>query len=390
MKKFTEIIGEGKNELNIQEETINFIPSKDLETYLKICNKFISNESKDIISYLILNNNTYIKNLSNGNNENALKGFYDAGVPKDESLKLLYKNIGIINKRNRLLEIPVFQTEEQFNAIINKEISPDEILLDLVSERGRNECVKKYNDLINKIVNQFVGKSKFSREELLSAAYEGFTDAMNNYGKRSNKTRVEDEKIVTKTFLQYAGQQVRFRILEDIKDLSHLVRVPRSQQKKEKEQKGYNTRDFSVSGDEGIGKDKEGNNRSMWDVLDVGLSDNSGPNKEDEEILINKIYELIEKHFDAKTLDIWKSCMDDREGKKMKKIDVGKKYGLSPSHVKYYLNKVNGYIQSNKEIMDLFHELYECVQDDRRMLDDQESTHYIVSDNSVYKSIDDM
>ena len=55
---------------------------------------------------------------------NALAGFYNVGMPEKADLKELWKCIDTVNKSGRLLEIPVFQTKEQFEGIINKKIAP--------------------------------------------------------------------------------------------------------------------------------------------------------------------------------------------------------------------------------------------------------------------------
>ena len=129
MKKFTET-KKGKADLNIQPNTINYINADDLKTYLSIAGKFISDDAKEVINWLIVNNETYLHDLDpNMNSDNALAAFYSKGVPNKEDLKELYKAVGKVSKADRLLEIPVFQTREQFNNIISKKISPDEILL---------------------------------------------------------------------------------------------------------------------------------------------------------------------------------------------------------------------------------------------------------------------
>ena len=146
MKKFSQVFEANKPKLDIQDDTINYIDSANLKKYLEICDKFISNECKSIIKYLIDHNDTYISELSSDSDENALAGFYNNWKPSNKSneLKELYKNISILNKKNRLMEIPVFQSKEQFEAIINKTESPDSVILDLTSEAVRNQIAKKY------------------------------------------------------------------------------------------------------------------------------------------------------------------------------------------------------------------------------------------------------
>ena len=134
MKKLSQLF---EAKIDIQDETINFIGKTDLKKYLEIADRFISDDAKTVIKYFI-ENNDYVKKFGNGDSKNAIVNFYNGPAPKDEKLKEVYKCIGKLNKKNRLLEIPMFQTDEQFEGIINKKVSPDEILLDLNSEKGRN------------------------------------------------------------------------------------------------------------------------------------------------------------------------------------------------------------------------------------------------------------
>ena len=215
MKKFSQVFEAAKPKLDIQDDTINYISVAELKKYLEICDKFISDEAKSIVKYLIDNNANYVKELSNGDSDNALAAFYDAGVPNtnDETLKELYKNIGILNKKGRLMEIPVFQTKEQFEGIISKTESPDQVILDLKTPQGRNEVAKRYEPLVHKMAKQFMGKSNLDYEDLISAGYTGLTYAMNWYGRKTDKNAADLETIVSKTFTQLSSLSFKYKIL---------------------------------------------------------------------------------------------------------------------------------------------------------------------------------
>ena len=124
-------IKENKEKLaNLQDNTIDYISTGDLKKYLEITDKFISEPAKYVINYLIDHNSTYISELGNDKAENALAGFYMNGIPSDPKYKELYKNLGDVVKSGNILEIPVFQTKAQFDAIISKKSSVDTIILD--------------------------------------------------------------------------------------------------------------------------------------------------------------------------------------------------------------------------------------------------------------------
>ena len=388
MKKFSQVFEANKPKLDIQDDTINYIDSANLKKYLEICDKFISNECKSIIKYLIDHNDTYISELSSDSDENALAGFYNNWKPSNKSneLKELYKNIGILNKKNRLMEIPVFQSKEQFEAIINKTESPDSVILDLTSEAGRNQIAKKYEPLIHKIAKQFMGKSELSYEDLISAGNVGLIHAMNKYGKKSNKNVADLETIVGKTFTQYAAFMIRISILEDIKNLSQIVRVPISQQNAERRETGRNTKSNTVSGDKEISSSGDEGNKSLFDY--IGGTDNAtrGIDNEDVEKLWKKFFKTLEEKFDKTTLDIWYSSFGVNGHEKMKKKDIAAKYGLVPSNISYYLYRVNTFIKTDKKMMEMMNDILElmteCKHDEDMDYDPEEGIHVKIQENN--------
>ena len=242
MKTLTDV----RKEFSLQSNTINYIKSEDLKTYLEITDRFISDETKELVNWLIVNNDTYISDLSNDLDENTLAGFYKAGPPSDPALKKLYKLLATIIKNGRQMEIPVFQTKKQFTNIITKKEAPDAIILDLGSEKGRTAVTKKYEPLVHYIARQWVGKLNLSYEDLVGCCYEGLTYAMNTYGKKNKKSKAEDESVVNYTFGQWAAYCMRNQILGNGVYDSHLVRIPKSQQKKEREERGHNRKNISI------------------------------------------------------------------------------------------------------------------------------------------------
>ena len=163
LKQLSEAHNQG---IDVQEDAVNYLEVGDLKKYLSVADKFISDDAKYVINWLIDNNATYMSKFVG---DNALQSFYNKGIPKDASLKPLYAAIGKLNKKNRLLEIPVFLSKEQFDGIIDKTINIDDILLDLSTEKGRSAVVEKYNPLVWKIARSFNGKSGLTLDELYSA-----------------------------------------------------------------------------------------------------------------------------------------------------------------------------------------------------------------------------
>lgn len=370
MRNFSQINEARKAEcLNIQDDTINYINSDDLKSYLTIAGKFLSEETKEIIDWLIVNNETYLHDLDpDMEADNALAAFYDNGIPKDNDLKELYKCIGKVKQADRLLEIPVFLTKQQFEDIINKKISPDEILLDLKTEKGRNKVVAQYTPLIHKIIRQWIGKSNLGIDDLLSVAYEGITYAMNKFGKR--KVRNEDgkwvegdkdEKQAKYSFKQFAAYCIDNFIREEIKHKSHLVRVPASQQSKERKDKGHNTKTYAVSGDVSIGKNDNGNLRTLFDILDTGENGNKAADSEDLDKLWKGVYKKLEENFKERDLEIFYSLFGLNGHKQIKGKELAKKYGIGESAITPIKKKIIKFIKDDKTLWTAFNEILAIV-----------------------------
>lgn len=368
MKKLSQIIKEAKQKLDIQDDTINYISTEDLVKYMEIADKFLSADSKNVIAWLIDHPN-YVEDLANKNAENALATFYDNGVPTTPMMKELYRWVGNVIKNNRLLEIPVFQTKEQFDAILTKAVSPDEVIIDLSTERGRNEVAKKYDPLVWKIARSYVGKSNFTLDDLHAIGYVGLVEAMNSYGKKTNKTKADDEQMAGFTFKSYAGYRIRIAILDRIMDEGHLVRIPRSQQAKERKEKGHNTRNTSISVETPMGKDKEGNTKTLLDK--IGDYERAGKSLEerDNEKLWVEIDNKLRKKFDDRTLEIFYSWFGLFGYEKLSGKEMMAKYGFrNPSNINANNYKVMKYMKEDPEMLNALTELYEfmaeCQHDD--------------------------
>ena len=360
MKKITD--SKVKLNFEVPENTLNYIGEEDLKKYLTVADKFLSEETKELINWLIVNNKTYIADLSTDDEENALAGFYKNGVPQNASLKELWKLVNTIIKSGRYLEIPVFLTKEQFDSIINKRKAPDEIILDLTSERGRTAVTKKYEALVHKIARQWVGKINLSYEDLLGCCYEGLTYAMNTYGKKNKKSKASDEEVAGYSFGQYAAYCMLNQIKGNGVSDSHLVRIPTSQQKKEREEKGHNTKNLSVSGDKAVDNSGEGK-KTLFDFIGTSNDVESLTDDADRKKLWDEVYNILLKEFDQKTIDMWCSFWGVFGHKKLKNKEIAKKYDVVNSNVTYYCQKVNFFIKKNKKILRIFSELYDLMKE---------------------------
>lgn len=383
MKKFTK---SEKPKLELQDNTINYISAADIDKYLEIAGKCISDDAKEICKWLKVNNENYLHDLDPKNTaDNALAHFYNQGVPEDTALRELYGCIGRIMKIGRILEIPVFQTEEQFTAIINKTVSPDEILLDLETDAGRDAVFKKYQPLLYKIVNQFVGKSDLPYDELYSVACLGFVNAMNSFGhakrRDENGKWVEipkEEQHTNYTFGQYVGNQMRNQILGAIED-SHIVRVPKSQQKRERDEQGYNKRQNHVSGDKTIGHDSEGKNKTLFDYIEDSTDgDTIKMDNEDIDKFLADAYKHIEDEFGKEDFEMFcRAFKVNGYGDEVKnQKELAAEYGLKPTTFNVRLHKILSFCMKDPRLKDIFDNIRELMAECRQIAYEEEDMYF--------------
>lgn len=364
MKTLFTFVESINGEIKVQSGALNYLSKEELKKYLEIADNFLSDDAKDIINYLIVNNETYISDLSNDSNENALAGFYNTGKADTNALKEIKKSLSNLLKEGRILEVPVFQTRNQFNMIINQEVSPDYIILNLESDKVQNELTKKYQPLLHKICRQYFGKSTFTYDELMSSAYDGFLYAMRSFGKKKNNDERIDGNIVKYTFLQYAAQMVRFAILDSINHESRIVRIPKSEINKVRKNTGQISKTNTISGDKQVGiNNSDDGNKTVFDFIDSQESSENSLNKDDLNTLWQEIYKEIKKEFGEKIFHIWCSFYGINDEEKLKNKELAKKYNISNSSITYYCVKVNTFLQKNKKVYSMLQDVYELMKE---------------------------
>ena len=233
MKTISNLVKSNKESSKILgiENTINYLSVDELKKYAEITKAFTMDETKEIIDWLIVNNKTYIGDLSTDNEENAIIGFYNAGFPKDKSLQELWQKIKAIVSNHRTKEIPTLLTKNEFKDVINLKTALDSIVYDFDSEKGKTIIINKYQPLVHKICRQWVGKINQTYEDLISIANESLLNAMMSYGKKSKKSQADDSNVVKYTFGQWAAYCIRNGILEIGVSNSHVVKIPKSIQR---------------------------------------------------------------------------------------------------------------------------------------------------------------
>jgi DNA-directed RNA polymerase specialized sigma subunit len=245
-----------------------------------------------------------------------------------------------------------------------------DITIDLESSAGRNEAAKLYKAYILKIVNGFVGQSRLSKPELMSAAMQGFTDAMNDWRKNGDESAI--------AFKNYAGQRIRQQILNDINAYSHTFSTNWYGVKK----MGAGMLD-AVSLD-GLPKNMDGE-FDQDRLASMGTEDPNYNLTKNEEENWADLYRIIEDTFKQRDVDIFYRYFGLKSHQKEKGKDIAKSMGMSPGNIKPIIDKILKTLKKNPKAMELLLDLQatynESLMLDIMGLDKEQMIEAIISDD---------
>lgn len=363
--------------INIQEAKSFEMPKVELSKlsvdelakYISVCKeKFLSRETLDILDYMK-------ENFTDGKSITNLD-FINKGWNNGELDSKIKNKVIELNKAKRTKELPMYLTDDEFKNVINGYKPLDFYVYDLVSDAARNELVKRFEPMLKKMAYNASKGVGFDYEEFYSAGLEGFTYAMNNYGKlrseyvRHSGVKVDIDKFKqdelknnTKpgqiTFASFATAHVANAIKEYESNEMNMVRRPKSNQRAEKAETGQISKERKMSGDAAIGNDSDGNQRQMWDKLADDMDVEHGGQSVDDndaEKMWQQIYKRVEDKFGKEIVELWykKNGLNGREKKK-----------VSSSPTEYYkLKLIEKYLVTDPTCKKLLNEIHEIMLDD--------------------------
>jgi len=342
MHNFTQYITEVRTKFESQQLTLS-----EIQNYIKVVNKELSDDIKNLLfltqKYSLLSTEQLevIRN-TNKNNIGALAHTYSAD-PND--MRDMWNILSKL-KDNELRALPQYQNALEREAILNKKLRVSDLTIDLVTDKGKREVIKMYMPLIYKIVNQYVGKSKLTRADLISAAMEGFNKAINDWDPtKANSTSF-------KTFASYCAKQ---QILSDINKFSHTLSGTNWYAAKKAE-----SNDIKLDGqslDSFLNDDGDWTNDHL---AALGIEDKD----KDDSKLWKKIYKAIEDKFKVRDIDIFYRYFGLNGRKKEKSKDIARSYGMSEGNIRNsVINKILAYLRSDKELMEIFGELQDIYNE---------------------------
>ena len=344
MNNFTEIIKEARKNYDSTS-----LLSSEVTQYINRVNKIIPKNVQDVIyltqKYNLLDAQSIdeIRNASKSSLKNLSKKY---NIP-EESLENLWKMLKELKAKIKLL--PQFQSAAERESIKLGKLSMDDLTIDLDSNAGRNAATKMYMPMIYKIVNQYIGKSSLSRQDLISAALQGFTDAMNNWQRESDS---DSKKVIFKTYAAYRVQQ---QILNDMNEFSHTL-------------SGTNWYAVKNHGDklDGISIDSFGrdddNEYSQDHLAMLGVDDR--PAGRDEGKLLNSLYKLIENNFKRRDVDVFYRYLGLNGYKREKSKDIARSMGMSEGNIRNsIINKMISFLKKDKYAMELLSDIQDIYNE---------------------------
>lgn len=368
LKKYLLNIQEAKN-FEMPAVKLTKLNVSDLDKFISLCKrKFLSTETLDILKYMK-------DNFTDGQEITNLD-FINKGWNNGELDSKIKDKVIVLNRAKRTKELPMYLTDDEFNQVITGKRPLDFFVYDFTSEQGRNELVKRFEPMLKNAAYKAAQRVGYDYDELYSAGLEGFTFAINNYGKlRSEYVRTSNIKFDVEaqkakeeelglnpqnsTFSSFATGHVSNAINEYIQTEMSLIRRPKSNQRSEKKETGQVSKERKLSGDTAIGNDKDGNSRTMWDKLgdDMGV-EHGGKSVDDQEIaeLWQKVYKRIEDRFakDKDIVELW-YVRNGLNGREQKNIKGEGKY--------YKLGLIDKFLVTDPVCKKLLNEIYEISAD---------------------------
>lgn len=272
---------------------------------------------------------------------------YNIDKEKLEDLWKLLKDL-----KNNIYLLPQMMTEEERRALELGKLATNDLTIDLDTPAGRNATTKMYMPLIYKIVNMYVGKSNLSKQELMSAALMGFTEAM-------NKWRRDDDGQARVPFKTFAGYRVQQAILNEMNHNSHVVSGSNSNNLKK-----YGYSNFDAQSIDGMPRDVDGDFKQDR-LAALGVEDRD-PNLKniDTDKLWAEIYDIIEKRFPQKNVNIFYRLFGLHGHKKEKTKDIAKSLGRSEGLIRNaYVNPIIKFLKSTPKTAEILATLQQAYNE---------------------------
>jgi DNA-directed RNA polymerase specialized sigma subunit len=208
-----------------------------------------------------------------------------------------------------------------------------------MTEFEKNQPVKQFEPLINKITKQFIDKGVGQWDDVKSMAYEGFAIALNTYNPDKSEM----------TFMQFAGFAIRNNILTSLNNELRTVKLSAYAQKKAVEhgEAVFNTVSIDVDwtlGDDNCNKGKKFNREFNKLSQEATFADGC---------TFETLYTKLEDNFGMRECEIFYRTFGLKDFDEEKGKDIADYFGISRSLVSIKLKEVIRYIQNDEELVEI-------------------------------------
>lgn len=325
------------NEVRKNFDSVSLLQS-DITSFINKVNKAIPSTVKDVVyltkKYNLLDRASIdeIRLASKG----SLQRLADKYNIKVDEIEYFWKSLKDLKSNIYLL--PQYMSPQEREELEAGRLAMDDLTIDLESSAGRNAATKMYMPMVLKIVGQYTGKSKLSKSELISAALEGFTLAMNDWDRSKGVP-----------FKTYAGTRVNQILLNEINHNSHSLSGFNSYAAKQGYKADALSLDQLVNGDEEFHQDR---------LAALGGTDDEPRSIDDRDL--HAIYDMLEKKFSQRDCTIFYRLFGLNGYPKSKSKDIAKEFGWSEGNIRNsVLNKILKYLRTDKRAQDILASLNE-------------------------------
>jgi RNA polymerase sigma factor (sigma-70 family) len=205
-----------------------------------------------------------------------------------------------------------------------------------MTEIERNNLVKTYEPLVNKLTKQFVDKVHYPWAEIKSMAYEGLAIALNTYNPDRSKM----------TFTQFAGFAIRNNILTCLNDELRTIKMSPYAQKlaAERGEALFNTVSIDIHHDSNDKPGRYDKNHVWCKVEEAKFSDGD---------VFETLYSKLEENFSTRDCEIFYRTFGLKDYDEEKGRDIAKYFGISCSLVSNRLKKVITFIQKDEDLVEI-------------------------------------
>lgn len=325
----------------------------EINDYIQAVGKKIPKQVADIVYLTVkykLCDQKSIEDIRNANKGQLNKIAFNYNIPEIE-IEDLWKSLKELKTNLRLL--PQYQTQSERNAFMKGKLLMSDITIDLETSAGRNAAAKMYMPMVHKIVNGYVGKTRLGKPELMSAALQGLSDAMNDWRKNDDGNSVP--------FKTYASYRIQQQILNDINQFSHTLKTNWYSAKK------LGTDMLDAISLDSLPKNIDGE-LDQDRLVSLGVEDPNYNLSKNEEENWADLYKIIEGIFKQRDVDIFYRYFGLKGHNREKAKDIAKSMSMTPGNIRPIIDKILTTLKKNPRAMDLLLDL-QSTYNESLMLD---------------------